>query len=86
MALLHSRRDRNLLHDPRLVEMRHQIAAWMNALADAVEKKADIPLTDVKALEASGVCEDPHYREYAHNAIARFAELQAILSSLKPEV
>jgi multidrug resistance protein MdtO len=76
MAFLHSKRDRDLLNDPRLIEMRHKLAETMDAMADAVEQKKAFAAPDHSQFIAPTLFANPRYKEYAQNALARFGELQ----------
>jgi multidrug resistance protein MdtO len=76
MVFLHSKRDRDLLNDPRLVEMRHKLAETMDAMADAVEHRKAFAAPDHSQFVDPSLFANPRYKEYAQNALARFSELQ----------
>jgi multidrug resistance protein MdtO len=82
LAVLHSERDQRFLNEPILIEMRRKLAEHLNGMAEAVVKKTAFPLTDAATFVDSALLENPRYGEYAHNAVARYGELQAIVSSL----
>jgi multidrug resistance protein MdtO len=73
---LHNKRDRDLLTDPRLVEMRHKVASSMDAMADAVATTKEFAPSDTSQFADSSLIANPRYREYAHNVLVRFRELQ----------
>ena len=75
-VFLHNKRDHDLLNEPRLVEMRHKIATTMEAMADAVEQRKAFIAFDVSQFIDPSLFANPRYREYAHNTLARFRELQ----------
>jgi multidrug resistance protein MdtO len=75
-VFLHSKRERDLLHDQRLVEMRHKLAQTMDAMADAVEHKNAFTAADHSQFVDPSLFANPRYKEYAQNALARFGELQ----------
>jgi multidrug resistance protein MdtO len=75
-VFLHSKRERDLLHDQRLVEMRHKLAETMDAMADAVEQKKTFVAPDPFQFVDPTLFANPRYKEYAQNALARFGELQ----------
>jgi hypothetical protein len=45
-------------------------------------KKTSFPIAHADTFVDSALLEDPRYGEYARNAVARYGELQAIVSSL----
>jgi multidrug resistance protein MdtO len=76
-VLLSHKRDRGLLNDPRVVELRHGIAATMEAMANSVaHPKAFVEPDDSQLLNASHF-ENPRHRDYAENALTRLRELRA---------
>ena len=76
VVFLQSKRERELLDDPRLVEMRNQFATIMEVMADAVAQKKAFTASDPSRLADPSILADPRYREYLQNALARFRELQ----------
>jgi multidrug resistance protein MdtO len=80
LAVLHSETDDDFIHDPDLIELRVTLASTLDGMAKAViEEKAYVPA----AIE--NFARRPlsaRYREYVQNAVDRFQELQAIVSSL----
>ena len=80
LVLLYNETDDDFIHDPNLVELRAAVASILDEMAKAlVEEKpwAPVPM-DTFANRAFA----PRYKEHAENAMARFQELQAIVSSL----
>jgi len=75
-VFLHNKRDRDLLSEPRLTEMRHKLAAAMDAMGYAVEQSKAVDPVDVALPVDPSLFANPRYREYAQNAIARFRELE----------
>jgi multidrug resistance protein MdtO len=80
LAVLHSEADDDFVHDPDLIELRNTLAATLDVMAKAVvEDKAYLPA----ALDNfARIPLRARFREYAQNAVERFQELQAIVSSL----
>jgi hypothetical protein len=76
VVFLQSKRERELLDDPRLVEVRNKFATIMEAMADAVAQKKAFIASDPSHLADPPMLADPRYREYLQNALARFRELQ----------
>jgi multidrug resistance protein MdtO len=75
-VFLHNKRDRDLLSEPRLVELRHKLAAAMESMADAVaQSTAFIAHDDAQFVDPS-LSANPRYKEYVQNALTRFRELQ----------
>jgi multidrug resistance protein MdtO len=75
-VFLRSRRDRDLLNEARLIEMRHKLASTMDAMADSVEKKKAFDPSNVSQFVDSSLFANPRYKEYAQNVLARFGELE----------
>ena len=75
MAFLRSKSGRDLLNEPRLVKMRHTLAATMDAMAAAVPTRGLHPSNLLNSVDAS-LFANPRYNEYAQNALTRFRELQ----------
>jgi multidrug resistance protein MdtO len=76
VVFLQSKHGRELLNDPRLVEMRSKFATIMEVMADAVAQKKAFTASDPSQLADPSILADPRYREYLQNALARFRELQ----------
>ena len=77
VVFLQSKRERELLDDPRLVEMRNQLATIMEVMAEvAVVQKKPFIASDPSQLADPPILADPRYGEYLQNALARFRELQ----------
>ena len=75
-VFLHNKRERDLFTEPRLVELRHKLAATMDAMADAVAQTRTFTAADPTQFVDQSLLTNPRYKEYAQNAIARFRELQ----------
>jgi multidrug resistance protein MdtO len=75
-VFLHNKRDRDLFNEPRLVDLRHKLAAGMEAMADAVEQTKAFVAPDPSQFIDSSLFANPRYKEYAQNALTRFRELQ----------
>jgi multidrug resistance protein MdtO len=75
-VFLHDRRDRDLLNDPRLIGLRHKLAATMDDMATAVEQGEAFVAPDPSQFVDASVFANPRYKEYARNALTRFRELQ----------
>lgn len=85
-AVLHTKQDRDLLNDPGLIRMDQKIAEHLDIMAEAVVKKTSFPIAPTEALVDLALLGDSRYGEYVHNAISRYGELQAIVSSLSLQV
>ena len=75
-VFLHNKRDRDLLNEPRLVDLRHKLAATMDAMADAVAQTKAFVAPDHSQFVDASLFANPRYKEYAQNALTRFRELQ----------
>ena len=75
-VFLHNKRDRDLLNEPRLVDLRHQLAASMDAMADAIAHAKAFVAPDNFQLGDASLFANLRYKEYAQNALTRFRELQ----------
>jgi len=76
LVFLHHKRDRKLLDDPRLVALRHDLAAALDAMAGSVANAKSFAAPDASQVVGPSLFEDVRFREYAHNAQTRFHELQ----------
>jgi multidrug resistance protein MdtO len=75
-VFLQNKRDRDLLGETRLVDLRHQLAAAMDDMANAVaQAKAFLP-PDPSHFSDTSLLANLRYKEYAQNALTRFRELQ----------
>jgi multidrug resistance protein MdtO len=74
-VFLHNKRDRDLLYEPRLVDLRHQLAASMDAMADAIAHVKAFVAPDNFQLGDASLFANLRYKEYAQNALTRFREL-----------
>jgi multidrug resistance protein MdtO len=86
LAVLHDERDRDFLEEPGLIELRRKLADHMDSMADAVVRKTVFQTADAAAFVGPGLLESPRYGDYAHNAVKRYGELQAIVSNLSVRV
>jgi multidrug resistance protein MdtO len=84
-AVLHSEHNRDFLTQPALAQMRQQLAAEMDVMADAIVQKTEFTLAQPAAMLDSALLADPRYGEYARNSVARFDELQTIVSRLRTQ-
>jgi multidrug resistance protein MdtO len=75
-VFLHNKRERDLYIEPRLVKMRHELAATMDSMADAVAQAKPFAAPDPSQFVDPSLFTNPRYKEYAQNALARFRELQ----------
>jgi multidrug resistance protein MdtO len=75
-VFLRNKRDRDLLNEPRLVDLRHRLALTMDDMADAVEQTKAFVAPDPSQFVDSSLFANPRYKEYAQNALTRFRELQ----------
>jgi multidrug resistance protein MdtO len=75
-VFLHNKRDRDLLNEPRLVDLRHKLAASMDAMAEAVELKKAFVTPDHSQVADPSLFANSRYKEYVQNALIRFRELQ----------
>jgi hypothetical protein len=75
-VFLHNKRDRDLLNEPRLVDLRHKLAATMDAMADSVAQTNAFVAPDPSQFVDASLFANPRYKEYAQNALTRFRELQ----------
>ena len=75
-VLLYHKRERALLNDPRVGELRHGIAATMDAMADSVSKAKPFVAPDVSRLAGSFPFDNQRQRDYAQSVLTRLRELQ----------
>jgi multidrug resistance protein MdtO len=85
-AVLHSEQEQDFLNESRLIEMRRRLAEYLDNMAEAVVRKTSFPMAHADTFVDSALLEDPRYGEYARNAVARYGELQAIVSSLSLQI
>jgi multidrug resistance protein MdtO len=81
-VFLHNKRDRDLLNEPRVVDLRHKLAATMDAMADAVAQAKAFAAPDLSQFVDPSLLANPRYKEYAQNALTRFRELQDYVLSI----
>ena len=75
-VFLHNKRDRDLLNEPRLVELRHKLAAAIDDMANAVAQTKTFVASDPSQFADASMFANPRYKEYVQNALTRFRELQ----------
>ena len=75
-VLLYHKRERVLLNDPRVAELRHGIATSMDAMANSVTQAKPFVGGDLSHLAESLHIENQRQREYAQNTLTRLRELQ----------
>jgi multidrug resistance protein MdtO len=80
LAALHSEQDRDFLTEPGLVEMRRNVAAHIDAMAEALAEATQPPTAS--GLVDPALLDSPRYGEYARNTIAGHDELARTLSSI----
>ena len=73
---LQNKRDRDLLNEPRLVELRSKLAAAMDDMANAVAQTKAFVAPDLSQFVDASLFANPRFKEYAQNALTRFRELQ----------
>jgi multidrug resistance protein MdtO len=80
LSILHSEQDADFITEPGLVDMRRNVAAHIDAMAEALAKAAPPPqatgLVDPALLNSS------RYGEYARNTIAAHDELARTLAAI----
>jgi multidrug resistance protein MdtO len=80
LVVLHNQRDEDFQHEPNLMELRGTLASTLDAMAEAVVQEKEYIPTPIDNLTHRPL--SARYREYVQNAVDRFQELQAIVSSL----
>jgi len=81
-VFLWDERDRDLLNEPRIVELRHRLAARMDVMADALAADKSISPSDASQFFDPSWFASLKSKEYAQNAVARFRELEDNLQSI----
>jgi len=81
-VFLHNKRDRDLLIDPRLVDLRHKLATTMDNMANAVVQTRPFDAPDPSQFVDASLLVNPRHKEYAQNAFTRFRELQDYVSNI----
>jgi len=84
-AVLHREEDSDFLAEPGLIKLRSILAGGMDAMAQSVIRKTDLATIEPAALIDRSLLTHPRYGEYVQNAIARFDELQNLVSQLRTE-
>lgn len=74
-VLLYHQRERDLLNDPRVAELRHRIAATMDAMADSVTQAKPFVAPGVSRLADSLHFKNQRQTDYAQNTLTRLREL-----------
>ena len=85
MVFLHSKRDREILNEPRLMEMRNRIAETMDAMADTMEQNRLYSAPDSTQLIDTSLIANPRTKEYTAAALTRFGELQNYMRQIGTE-
>ena len=82
VVFLYHERDRDVLNEPQLVELRHEFAATMDAMSDAVaQAKAFVP-PEASRFVNPPLFANPRFQEYTQNALTRFRELQGYIQQI----
>jgi multidrug resistance protein MdtO len=82
-AVLHSPLARDFLTQSELSEMRHSMAAGLEAMADSVVHKTVFVDNEAAETLAPSLFASPRYGEYARNSVERFRELQHLIADLQ---
>jgi multidrug resistance protein MdtO len=82
LAFLHQKESADYFEESRLVDLRRQLAAQIDCIADSVVRKGPAPTAPFADLVPRALLEDPRYGEYSRNSLARYEELQAIAGRL----
>jgi len=79
--------EEDVLHPPRLVEMRVAFAAELDSMAEALTL-GQLSLSPALGSSLSGNVnfDNPRYEEYARNIVNRLAELRRAISRLDDEL
>jgi len=85
VAVLHDERDSDFIAEPGLVEMRRQLAAQLNSMAEAVDSKTAYPLENMATFVSLSMLNSLRYGEYIRNTIARYEDLQNLALELSRE-
>jgi multidrug resistance protein MdtO len=80
LAVLHNEQDSDFLTEPGLVEMRRNVAAHFDAMAEAVATSTTPPHAD--ALADPALLDSSRYGEYTRNTIAGHDELARSLTAI----
>ncbi len=80
LVVLHNPIDDDFQHEPNLMKLRGTLASSFDVMAEAVIQDKEFVPTPIDTLAHSPL--SARYREYVQNAVERFQELQAIVSSL----
>jgi multidrug resistance protein MdtO len=86
LAFLHLKEDAEYLKEPGLIEMRRKLAVHMDLLADSAVRKTEIPPLTAAELVDPVLLRNPHYGEYTRNSVARYEELQKLVTRLSTQV
>ncbi len=85
VAVLHDERGSDFIAEPGLVEMRRQLAAQLNSMAEAVDSKTAYPLENMATFVSPSLLNSLRYGEYIRNTIARYEDLQNLALELSRE-
>jgi multidrug resistance protein MdtO len=80
VSVLHSEQDRDFLTEPRLAEMRRNVALHIDAMAEAVSKATSLPAGP--ALVNADLLASPRYGEYANDTVTAHDELERSLAAI----
>jgi multidrug resistance protein MdtO len=83
-VFLQNKRDRDLLSEPRLVELRSKLAATMDDMANAVAQTKPFVAPDLFQFVDASLFANPRYKEYVQNALTRFQELEDYVLNIDP--
>ncbi|MCU1319471.1 MAG: Fusaric acid resistance protein conserved region [Edaphobacter sp.] len=84
-AVLHSEQDRDFFTESALLQLRSAMADGMDAMAQSVADKTDFATIQPEALIDHSLLTHPRYGEYVRHSIARFDELQNIVTQLQAQ-
>lgn len=82
LAVLHNERERDFLTEPGLIDMRRQVAAQLDAMAEAVAREAAFVPVQAANLAGEELLGDSRYGDYVRNTVAGHAELQSGVAAL----
>ncbi len=81
-VFLHNKRDRDLLNEPRLVEMRQKLAAAMDAMAESVGQSKPFVSLDPSQMVDPALSVNPRFQLYVQIVVTRFRELQGYIRQI----
>jgi multidrug resistance protein MdtO len=83
-VFLQNKRDRDLLNEPRLAELRSKLAATMDDMANAVAQTKAFVAPDLSQFVDASLLANSRYKEYVQNALTRIQELQDYVLNIDP--